>query len=87
MSLNVNGLKNIERRCKLIDHYIYPVNKNKQPDVFCLQECGTSAEDEQWVLHDFQYDLCFAHMTDIRGKGLITGFHRNLDYCVHDHIN
>ena len=68
MSLNVNGLKNIERRCKLIDHYIYPVNKNKQPDVFCLQECGTSAKDEWWVLHDFQYDLCFAHMTDIRVK-------------------
>ena len=61
MSLNVNGFKLKNRRDKLISHYFYPVNKLLKPDVFCLQECGLTEEDEKDVLKVLQYDLVFAH--------------------------
>ena len=87
MSLNVNGFKVKNRRDKLISHYFYPVNKLLKPDVFCLQECGLTEEDEKDVLKALQYDLVFAHAPNQVRKGLMTGFRRDMDYVVHDFRN
>ena len=86
MSLNVNGLREDNRREKIIDYYIYPVNKSKKPDIFCLQECHSDEESEHMFLNAFQYDLCFAHSPHCQQVGgLITGFRRSLNYCVESH--
>ena len=87
MSLNVNGLHTDDRCRKIISHYIYPLNSNNKPDIFCLQECGTKEEDECFMLQEFQYDLCFAHSPQLARKGLITGFRRDLDYVMHGYTN
>ena len=87
MSLNVNGLVSDERRRKIISHYVFPVNSENRPDIFCLQECGTQEEYEEYMLQEFQYDLCFAHYPELAKKGLITGFRRDLDYVMYDYSN
>ena len=84
LSLNVNGFSDYARRKKLISKYLYQCHTSPLPDVICLQETHTVSHNEKRILVDTNFDLCFAHRETVKG-GLITGFHRNLDYVVSNH--
>ena len=53
-------------------------------DIICLQETHSTKETEQDFLNSFQFDCGFLNGSCIKG-GLLTGFKRTLDYCVHAH--
>ena len=81
MSLNVNGMHNYEKCTRLFTKYVYKDSLYPKPDVICLQETHITTEMEKQVLTIANLDLCFANFKSSSG-GLITGFHRSLDYSV-----
>ena len=85
MSLNVNGIKGYEKRMKMVNHFLYPANKDKTPQVICLQETHISPGMEKDCLQSFNYDLCFGYPIGDRSGGLITGFDRRLNYGMNEH--
>ena len=84
MSLNVNGLRDFNRRKHILSKYLFQSAAYPKPDIICLQESHLEKIDELGTLALSNFDMCFAHSKSDSG-GLITGFNRRLDYSVSNH--
>ena len=86
LCLNTAGLQSHEKHTQFCSTHLYPANNSRGPDIFCIQEAHCTQNTEKDFLVSFQYDCTFGHGTESSG-GLIIGFHRDLDYCVHGHFH
>ena len=84
LCLNVNGIRSSARMNSFTSTHLY-LHHGPSPDIFCIQESHSTPDMEKDYLVCFQYDCAFFHSAHNQG-GLITGFHRTLDYCVHAHV-
>ena len=84
LCLNTGGLKAPAHHARLASTYLYPP-QGTHPDIICLQETHSTPMLTQVFLNTFQLNCQFAHAIDGRG-GLLTGFRRDLDSCVHAHF-
>ena len=83
VSNNINGIRDPEKRSKVASRLLYMKN-HTPPDIVCLQETHCTADMEQQVLNQFQYEAAFAHGTSQLG-GLATLIKCTMSYAVHAH--
>ena len=84
LCLNTAGLQSREKRNHFSSTHLYPPIMAEARIYFCIQEAHSTPNSEKDFLISFQYDCAFGHGTESAG-GMIIGFRRDLDYCVHGH--
>ena len=85
MSLNVRGLRNDNKRNKIIKHYLYS-HTLVRPHVVFMQETHSQPQDEKvWKVH-FKYRLLFNHDGNDKG-GLLIAVSQDIQFEIHNKVN
>ena len=82
-SCNVNGLRDYQKRSKIIDHNIFPKSSDPRLDIFTFQETHSSTDVQKAWVHQFQQGtkIIMSHGTST-SKGVLLGFAPHLDVTV-----
>ena len=83
LSCNVNGLRDHDRRAKIINHFIFPKNNMPTPDIFTFQETHSNPMDERTWKRQFGRGstIIMSHGSNA-SKGVVLGFSARLNVTV-----
>ena len=74
LSCNVKGLNNVDKLCKIKNHFLYPIRKEAVPNIYTFQESGPTPEVTCFWDAILPGPVAYAHGTH-HSKGVLLGIH------------